>query len=136
MMFSANDIAISLNEESCNQVIEEIFADRPHDESYETCCALMKDQRAEFLGALDDIVDGSDLSLLIATRYIEQKSRWIQWNLVLNYRMLVTGTFDRTLACKASVLSNLLGRIEPFIDEESLARINELLNEPILASAV
>jgi hypothetical protein len=135
MIPTANDIANALDEESCLASLNEVFVGREHDESFDVCRTLLDGQRAEFLGALTDVVDESDMALLIATRYIEQKSRWIQWNLVLNYRMLMSGTFDAELACRASVLSNLLGRIEPFIDEASLARINELLNEPILASS-
>lgn len=135
MMILATEIAAALDENVLHAGLDEMFTGKPHDELYQTCVDLMHSQRAEFMVALGDIIDESDLLLLIASRYIEQKSRWIQQNLVLNYRMLTTGTFDMEFAFKASVLSFLLGRIEPFIDEASLARINELLNEPILASA-
>jgi hypothetical protein len=132
MMFMATDIASALDLESCDAAIEVMFEGQTASASYFACRALMHQQRVELLTALDEVVDPTDLGLLISTRYIEQKSRWLQWNLVLNYRMMMSGSFDTDLAYRASVLSNLLGRIEPFIDEASLQRINELLNEPIL----
>ncbi len=135
MMFSANEIATALDESSCSAALEEMFEGRDRDACFDACTALMREQRSETMSAIAHVMDESDLALLIATRYIEQKARWIQWNLVLNYRMMLSGFFDTELAFKASVLSNLLGRIEPFIDEASLARINELLNEPILLAA-
>jgi hypothetical protein len=135
MMFSATEIATALDLKSCREAIESIFDGRAHDASYDSCVTLLIAQRAEFLEALD-LVDEADRAMLIATCYIEQKSRWLQWNLVLNYKMMMQGTFDTDLAYRASVLSNLLGRIEPFIDEASLARINEMLNQPILPSAL
>jgi hypothetical protein len=134
MMFSAIEIANALNLKSCRDAIESIFDGAEHDASYDACVSFLITQRADFLDALE-IVDEADRALLIATSYIEQKSRWLQWNLVLNYKMMMYGTFDRPLACKASALSNLLGRIEPFIDVASLTRINEMLDEPVLTSA-
>jgi hypothetical protein len=135
MMFSANEIASALDANSCMSSLEEMFEGRDRGPCFDACALLLREQRAETLVAVADVVDEADLALLIATRYIEQKARWIQWNLVLNYRMMMIGTFDAELAFKASVLSNLLGRIEPFIDDASLARINELLNEPILLAS-
>jgi hypothetical protein len=135
MMITATEIASALDEGHLNSALDEMFAGKPHDELYRTCLELMHSQRAEFMNDLAEIVDDADVLLLLASRYIEQKSRWIQQNLVLNYRMMTSGTYDIDLAFRASVLSFLLGRIEPFIDEASLARINELLNEPILATA-
>jgi hypothetical protein len=135
MKITATELASALDENLLNATLDEMFAGKPHDELYRSCVELMHAQRAEFMDALVEIVDETDMLLLIASRYIEQKSRWIQQNLVLNYRMMTSGTYDVDLAFKASVLSFLLGRIEPFIDDASLARINELLNEPILVSA-
>jgi hypothetical protein len=135
MMITATEIASALDEDLLNAALDEMFAGKPHDELYQSCVELMHTQRAEFMNALNEIIDETDMLLLIASRYIEQKSRWIQQNLVLNYRMMTSGTYDMDLAFRASVLSFLLGRIEPFIDDASLARINELLNEPILTTA-
>jgi hypothetical protein len=135
MTISATDLASALDEASCHAALLATFEGRHDQDSFVACEELLHEQRREFLSALTEVGDEQDMAMLIATRYIEQKSRWIQWNLVLNYKMMLTGTFDIDLACKASVISDLLSRIEPYIDAASLARINELLNEPIVTSS-
>jgi hypothetical protein len=135
MMNTATDIATALDLNSSQEALEAMFAGQGRGTTFEACRELMREQRQEFLDALVEVVDDDDVAMLLATRYIEQKSRWLQWNLVLNYRTMTTGRFDADLAFRASALSYLLGKIEPFIDETSLIRINELLNEPILQSS-
>jgi hypothetical protein len=134
MTFSPEEVTAALDVADLDALIN-IFAGRERKNSFYECALLMHEQREEFVAALQEVSDDEDLRVLVACRYIEQKSRWLQWNLSMNYKMMLTGTFDIDIAMKASALSYLLGRIEPFIDAESLGRINEMLNEPIFASA-
>jgi hypothetical protein len=135
MTFSPEEVTAALDVADLDAALINIFAGRERKNSFYECALLMHEQREEFVAALQEVSDDEDLRVLIACRYIEQKSRWLQWNLSMNYKMMLTGTFDVDIAMKASALSYLLGRIEPFIDAESLGRINEMLNEPIFASA-
>jgi hypothetical protein len=133
MQFTPTDVVEALDVNELDRALLDMFAGRDRKSAYFECAMLMHQQREEFLESLQNVCDDDDLKVLIACRYIEQKSRWLQWNLSMNYKMLMTGTYDGELALKACALSFLLGRIEPFIDPESLDRINDLLNEPLAA---
>jgi hypothetical protein len=134
MQFTSTDVSAALDVEELDKALLAMFAGRDRKSAYFECAMLMHQQREEFLDSLQNVYDDDDVKVLIACRYIEQKSRWLQWNLSMNYKMLMTGEFDSELALKACALSFLLGRIEPFIDPVSLDRINELLNEPLVQS--
>lgn len=88
--------------------------------------------RAQFLHIADDVDDAEDQQLMVAAQYIERKARWIQLNTAIQYRRIASGRSDLRLIHEASIVSLLLGAIEPLIDPLSLERINELLEQPVL----
>jgi hypothetical protein len=134
---SAAALEIALDLALIDDMLNQIFSDNAAETGRRASCRnLLYRQRRELLDAVTDVIDESDRNVLIACWYIEHKALWLQWNLTMNYRMMLKQTFDAVLAERASAVSFLLGCVEPLIDPESLVRINELLEQPIVAPAL
>lgn len=88
-------------------------------------------KRRSLLAAVDDVPDLDELAYLLACRYVELKSGWIQANTRIQYRSMMGVGPDKRLEAYAACVAHLLLLIEPLIDESHLNRINGLLFTPM-----
>jgi len=82
--------------------------------------------RTALLGQSDTIPVDDELDWTLALSYMELKSQWIQRQVRLCYEEMITGSCNREVALEASMVSALIGLIEPLLDGEHLRRIQEL----------
>jgi hypothetical protein len=130
-MTLANDIETALDWGTCTADLDSVFAEQPRESAYQSCLALIHRERTDFQAAIAEIDDEKDLALWVTLRFLEQKSKWIQWNLVLNYRVQNQSEIDQEFAFRASALSMILARIQPLLDPISLNWIDDVLSQPI-----
>jgi hypothetical protein len=57
---------------------------------------------------------------------MELKAQWLQRQVRVCYEEMITGSCNREVALEASAVSFLISLIEPLLDPEHLARIQEL----------
>lgn len=77
--------------------------------------------------------DGLDIDTVIACLYVELKAKWIQLNIKSQYQAFSGKETDMVSMGHASVVSNFLAKIEPYLDKNYMKTIDGLLSEPIAA---
>jgi len=87
------------------------------------------DKAFDLIAGLID--DPDDANYALAMRYIALKATWIEYNTILNYQMATQGEPNAGLAQLAGVTSSTLGIIEPFVNQQAVERITQLLADPV-----
>lgn len=85
----------------------------------------------EFAKTISPIETEEELKHIIIVKYIEFKSHWFMLNTYIQYQMFLTGIPDEETNYKASVISQFIGFLENFIDEDEIYNINQMLADPI-----
>ncbi len=87
--------------------------------------------RDQFLDAVLVIDDPEDRAMTTALKYIELKCYWLTINTQLNYQIFAKGAPDITLQFRNSLISELIGSIEPFLKTDDINRIGEFVMDPL-----
>ena len=127
----AEKVRQSLDDQSCKSHLTFLLEDVSDPELLKKAREFYSTQRSQFLSVIEDIGEGEDIAMVLASRYVEYKAHWIQLNIQLQYQSIMKGQADQSVLHRAGILSFLLGRIEPLIDPNYLTSIHELLNKTL-----
>jgi hypothetical protein len=101
------------------------------EDKVESLLDWVRGYRDEFLGLTDDVQDPDEVQTSIVVRYIEIKCHWMMLNTQMQYQAVNTGNPDQELMTKGSLISNLLEKLEEFLDEDDIREITEFLSQPM-----
>jgi hypothetical protein len=104
-------------------------------EMIETVIEWVLEQRDHMIQLAEDVDDPDDISMAVAIRYIELKSRWISYNTQSNYQMFRYGKVDAQVPLRGSGVSHMLAKIEPLIPQNDIDHITNFLSQPLSQAA-
>jgi len=81
--------------------------------------------RRDVIAQVQNIPVKEELAWTLSLSYVELKSQWLQRQVRVCYEEMITGACNQEVALEASAASYLLGLIEPLLEPEHLAWIQE-----------
>ncbi|MCB1178576.1 MAG: hypothetical protein KDK36_13405 [Leptospiraceae bacterium] len=77
-----------------------------------------------FKDAPEDEINSGIISI-----WIELRSEWIRYNAVNNYNMVINGVASSLSVLKSGFVSYLIGKIETYISEDKLEKLNDIMTK-------
>lgn len=124
----------SFSKEVTENEIREVLGDIKDTDTIAEIMDRVSTDYNKILAVFDDVGrDGLDIDIIITCLYVELKAKWIQLNLQSQYRAFKGLPTDMAALGHASVSSLFLAKIEPYLESGFIAKINDMLSEPIAA---
>ncbi|MFB6354912.1 MAG: hypothetical protein ABEJ65_00140 [bacterium] len=115
-------------EEEWDETINSMIEDP---EQKEKLFDWVNEYRNQFLEMTEDVQDEDEIRTTLVLRYIEIKCHWIMLNTHMQYQAVNTGDPDEEIMVKGSLISQLLERLEQFLDDDDVEQITGFLTKPM-----
>ena len=85
--------------------------------------ARKRDALVDLIDALGAEPDEAELYRALAAAWLELRFEWQRYNMVVNYQVVRTGSFDQVPFVCAAMCSGVLGQVEELLDGDDRERL-------------